>query len=177
MARSSKTQITILTAGVRRPGSIAMPLPEGLWGAAAKKAVEAMLRQGLLEEVDANIRRGEPLWRETGDGHGTTLLVTNAGMLAIGIDPVVARTMAQLRRAPADPALTTVVKRRQGTKQAQIIALLQRPEGVAIDEIVAQTGWKAATVRGAISGGLRKKMGLAVMSETIEGRGRVYRCT
>jgi len=37
-----------------------------------------MIERGLLEEVDANISKGEPLWRETGDGHGTTLVVTDA---------------------------------------------------------------------------------------------------
>lgn len=35
--------------------------------------------------VDTNLRRGEPLWRKTGDGRGTTLVVTDAGPLAIGI--------------------------------------------------------------------------------------------
>jgi hypothetical protein len=52
-------------------------------------AVTKMIEHGWLQEVDANLRRGEPLWRETGDGHGTTLVVTDAGLLAIGIEPVV----------------------------------------------------------------------------------------
>jgi hypothetical protein len=38
-----------------------------------------MIEHGWLQEVDANLRRGEPLWRETGDGHGTTLVVTDCG--------------------------------------------------------------------------------------------------
>jgi hypothetical protein len=50
-----------------------------------------MIEHGWLQEVDANLRRGEPLWRETGDGHGTTLIATEAGLLAIGIEPVVAQ--------------------------------------------------------------------------------------
>ena len=40
-----------------------------LHGAAAQKAVAAMITRGWLEEVEANLRRGEPMWRETGDGH------------------------------------------------------------------------------------------------------------
>jgi len=28
-----------------------------------------MIGRGWLEEVDANLCRSEPLWRETGDGH------------------------------------------------------------------------------------------------------------
>jgi hypothetical protein len=39
-------------------------------------AVTKMIERGWLRKVDANLRRGEPLWRETGDGHGTTLVVT-----------------------------------------------------------------------------------------------------
>ena len=89
MTKLTETQTTILTAGSQRPDNIAMPLPKGLAGAAAKMAVTKMIEHGWLQEVDANLRRGEPLWRETGDGHGTTLVVTDAGLLAIGIEPVV----------------------------------------------------------------------------------------
>jgi hypothetical protein len=64
---------------------------------------------------------------------------------------------------------------RAGTKQAQIIALLQRPEGAAITEIVAETGWMAHSVRGMISGALKKKLGLPIASEKVDGRGTVYK--
>jgi hypothetical protein len=37
------------------------------------------------------------------------------------------------------------------------------------------TGWQAHSVRGAISGALKKKLKLKVASEVVEGRGRVYR--
>ncbi len=39
-----------------------------------------MIARGWLEEVEANLRRGEPMWRETGNGHGTTLIATEAGL-------------------------------------------------------------------------------------------------
>jgi hypothetical protein len=78
MTTFTETQIIILNAGAQRPDNIAMPLPKGLHGAAARMAVGKMIERGLLEEVDANISKGEPLWRETGDGHGTTLVVTDA---------------------------------------------------------------------------------------------------
>ena len=64
---------------------------------------------------------------------------------------------------------------RTGTKQAQLIEMLRAPEGASIDEIVAATGWQPHTVRGAIAGALKKKLGLEVTSEKVEGRGRVYR--
>jgi hypothetical protein len=56
-----------------------------------------MIEHGWLEEVEANLRRGEPLWREKGDGHGTTLVVTEAGLLAIGVEPVVVKAVVAIR--------------------------------------------------------------------------------
>lgn len=53
--------------------------------------------------------------------------------------------------------------------------MLKRPEGASIAEIAAAFGWQAHTVRGAIAGTLKKKLGLEVTSEKVEGRGRVYR--
>ncbi len=84
MPKLTDTQILILTRAANRRGNLALPLPEGLHGAAAKMSVSNMIARGWLEEVDADMRKGEPLWRETGDGHGTTLVVTDAGMLAVG---------------------------------------------------------------------------------------------
>jgi hypothetical protein len=55
------------------PERIALPLPESLRGGAAAKVVGAMIAKGLLQEVDADLRKGEPMWRETGDGHGTKM--------------------------------------------------------------------------------------------------------
>jgi hypothetical protein len=56
-----------------------------------------------------------------------------------------------------------------------LIDLLQRKEGVTVAEIAAATGWQPHSVRGAISGALKKKLGLAVISHVEDGRGRVYR--
>ena len=51
---------------------------------------------------------------------------------------------------------------RAGTKQAQMIELLKRPEGATVEQIAAATGWQKHTIRGAISGALKKKLGLTV---------------
>jgi len=40
---------------------------------------------------------------------------------------------------------------------------------------VAATSWLPHTIRGAMAGALKKKLGLTVTSEKVEGRGRVYR--
>lgn len=175
MTKLSETQTAVLTAGAQRPGSIALPLPNGLAGAAAKMAVSRMITLGWLQEVKANMRRADPLWRETGDGHGTTLVVTDAGLLAIGIEPVVVKTsVASYGGASAQPAVKHPTLR-TGTKQALLIAILQRPDGATMAEIIAATGWQAHSARGAMSGVLGKKLGLGVVSAKEDARGRVYR--
>ena len=143
MTKLTETQTTVLTAGSRRPDNIAMPLPKGLAGAAAKMAVTKMIERGWLQEVDANLRRGEPLWRETGDGHGTTLVVTDAGLLAIGIEPATAQRMAADHKRAGDTTPTKQPIQRAGTKQAMLIALLQAPDGATMDTIMVATGWQS----------------------------------
>jgi hypothetical protein len=186
MPKFTDTQILILSRAATHPDNLAMPLPKGLHGAAAQKAVAAMIAKGWLEEVDADLRKGEPLWRETGDGHGTTLIATEAGLAAIGVEPVVATVMTTLRKVkssvapqvPSDrsgtPEVPKAPKIRAGTKQAQIIALLQRSQGASIAEIVDVTGWAPHSARGMISGALKKKLGLEIITASEDKRGRIY---
>ena len=56
--------------------------------------VTKMMMHGWLHAIDANLRRGHPVGRETGDGRGATLVVTYAGLLVIGIEPMVVKTVA-----------------------------------------------------------------------------------
>ena len=51
---------------------------------------------------------------------------------------------------------------RAGTKQALMIDLMKRPEGTTVEQIAAATGWQHHTIRGAIAGALKKKLGLTV---------------
>src|SRR3984893_8798256 len=60
------------------------------------------------------------------------------------------------------------------SKQDEVIAMLRRPEGATVDEVVRATGWQRHTVRGVFSGTLKKKLGLTLASAK-EERGRVYR--
>jgi len=175
MTKLTDTQTIILNAGAQRPDNIALPLPKGLHGAAAKMAVTKMIAHGWLQEVDANLRQCELLWRETGDGHGTTLVVTDAGLLAIGVKPVVVTTvMAILKQASVLPEAKQTTQR-AGTKQAMLIEMLQSHDGTTMEAIIAATGWQAHSARGAMSGALGKKLGLTVISAKEDGRGRVYR--
>ena len=175
MTKLTETQTIILSAGAQRPENIALPLPKGLAGAAAKMAVTKMIEHGWLQEVEADPRRGQPLWRETGDGHGTTLVVTGAGLLAIGIEPVVVKTRVASRGGAHAPHRMKHPTMRTGTKQALLISMLRRPEGATMAEIIAATEWQAHSARGAMSGALGKKLGLVVVSAKEDARGRVYR--
>jgi len=64
---------------------------------------------------------------------------------------------------------------RAHSKQAQVIAMLQRPEGATLRQIMDTTGWQAHTVRGTLAGALKKKLGLTIVSEKSPGGERVYR--
>jgi len=59
-------------------------------------------------------------------------------------------------------------------KIATLVALMRRPEGAEIEEMMAATGWQAHSVRGAISGSVKKALGLEVTSVK-EVDVRVYR--
>jgi hypothetical protein len=64
---------------------------------------------------------------------------------------------------------------RKGSKQSLLIDMLHRPEGATIDQIVEATAWQRHSVRGAISGTVKKKLGLNVTSEKADSGERVYR--
>lgn len=64
---------------------------------------------------------------------------------------------------------------RPGSKLAVLLELLARPEGATISELATATGWQQHSVRGALSGILAKKYGVALTSKVVDLRGRVYR--
>ena len=61
------------------------------------------------------------------------------------------------------------------SKQARLIALLGSTTGASIAQMIALTGWQAHTVRGTISGVLRKRLGLNVACAAGDAGVRVYR--
>ena len=59
-------------------------------------------------------------------------------------------------------------------KIAVLVDLLRQPDGTTIDAMMAATGWQAHSVRGAISGSIKKMLGIAVISGKVDGV-RTYR--
>ncbi len=79
--------------------------------------------------------------------------------------PAAAKAAKAKAAKAAKPAKAAPAHRptpRAGTKQAKLIELLERPEGATVEQIAAATGWQHHTIRGAISGALKKKLGLTV---------------
>ena len=189
MPKLTDTDLVILSAAARRDDGAALPLPKSLRikGEAATRTLDGLRRKGLLDEKPAAREAGA--WRESKDGQRMMLVITDSGLKAID-----GESAAQPRKQsdpagsrPKQPRLEpkTAGSRpkgqgaapavRQGTKQALLVDLLKSRSGATIDEAVAATGWQAHSVRGAISGTLKKTLGLAVTSEPVEKRGRVYR--
>jgi Protein of unknown function (DUF3489) len=79
------------------------------------------------------------------------------------------------KAAPPAPTEPDKMPPPSATKQARLIEMLTRPGAATLTELVQATGWQAHSVRGALSGTLKKRLGLAVTTEMVEGRGRVYR--
>jgi hypothetical protein len=71
----------------------------------------------------------------------------------------------------ADPSLVSV---RENSKIANMITLLRRREGATLEQMMKATGWQAHSVRGAMSGSLKKKLGLTI-TNIKDGETRIYR--
>jgi hypothetical protein len=181
------------------PGSLRGGAQAKVIGALLKRElIEERRAEGCDQQPDAALNT---IWRNDEDGTAVRLFITKAGLAAINCEPedgaaepdtatdgatggqdADARTEDATPAADA-PAGDTVAdtdqpkerKVRTGTKQAMLIEMLRSPDGATIAEIVAATGWQPHTVRGAFAGALKKKLGLDVTSEKVEGRGRVYK--
>jgi cell division septation protein DedD len=199
MPKLTDTQLVILSTASQRDDGAALPLPKSikLQGSAVSRVLKSLMNKGLLAEQSAG--NNAAAWRESKDGQRLTLVITDAGRAAIGaeqdaqIDPQPTRTTApttkrshhqgrsatgskRSTKSKSKPKATASrASNRSSTKQALLVGLLQRKEGATTAEAVKATGWQPHSVRGAISGTLKKKLGLAVVSDKVEGRGRVYR--
>jgi hypothetical protein len=189
MAQLSDSQAVVLGAACQRADRCVFPVSKSLKGNAAGNVFKSLLKKGLIEEVRA--KRDDTVWRHDKDQGKMTLRATRAAFEALGIDPKeIAATedetdAGETSEPAADAGKNTAKSKsrratskqtmRPDSKQAQLVEMLKSPDGATIEEIVKKFKWQAHTVRGAFAGALKKKLGLNVQSEKIEGRGRVYR--
>ncbi|MDH3770673.1 MAG: DUF3489 domain-containing protein [Nitrospirota bacterium] len=140
MIKLSDTQRAILATAAQRDDLSVLPLPETikLKGGALKQVMDSLSKRGLIRVVQTDPDR---------------IVITSEGVAAI--EP-------ETTDAPEPKDTATKPAPRAGTKQALLIDMLKRPEGATVEQIAAATGWQRHTIRGAISGALKKKLGLNV---------------
>ena len=166
-AKLTDTQTAILKAAAGRADGNIEPLPNNLRGGARAKVIEGLLTRCLV--IDADGRH----------------LLTDAGYAAVGKQRPVPKGVQKM---DAPDALTkreaihalqkleaTPPTIRPGTKLAAIIAAMRHPGGATIAQMMASTGWQAHTVRGTISGMVRKRLGYEVITEKGTDGQRTYR--
>ena len=191
MPKLTDTQLVILSAAAQRQDGAVLPLPRSLKvnKAAATTVLKSLLKKGLIKERPAVADAAH--WRVSKDGGRRALVITDTGVQVIGVDAeektskespsTKPKPRQRSRRAERKPSgskpngRTSPAAVRPGTKQALMIDLLKRKKGATIEKIVEATGWQPHSVRGAISGTLKKKLGLAVTSEKVGDGSRVYR--
>jgi hypothetical protein len=185
MTKLSDTQLVILGAAAQRADLSVLPLPNSLKlkGGALNKVMDSLRNRGLIRLL--NTDGGPERVVITSEGMAAIGVETEADEAAAGAtEPDAAATSAEAgaasegpaEAAEADTAAAPAASKREGapgratarpapragTKQAQMIEMLKRPEGATVEQVAAAAGWQHHTIRGAISGALKKKLGLTV---------------
>ena len=156
LLKLSPAQSLLLRTAARRPDGRVIP-PDTLRGGARVKVLTALLDRG---------------WIEPADGYH---VLTDAGYAAIGQQrPVPPDGVAKCATTDGLQLLEGIPVR-PGTKLAALVVALRRPQGATSLQLMLATGWQPHTVRGAISGMLRKKLGLNVVLTRNAAGERVYR--
>jgi len=156
LLKLSPAQSLLLRTAARRADGRVIP-PDTLRGGARAKVLTALLQRGWIEPV--------------GDG----LVLADAGYAAIGQQRHVPSDDVQPVDATDDLQLLEGIPVRSGTKLAAMVVALRRPQGATCLQLMLATGWQPHSVRGAISGMLRKKLGLNVVLACNAAGERVYR--
>ncbi len=156
--KPTTAQMSILVAAAHRPNGEIEPLPDNLRGGARVQVVKGLLAKGFVVESDGR--------------H----VLTDAGYAAVGKQRSAASDVQNLDATDVlqgpEPIPSAI---RPGTKLAGLLNALRQPDGATVNQIMAATQWQAHTVRGAISGMLKKKLGYNVVSEKRGDGDRLYR--
>lgn len=156
LPKLSPAQSLLLRTAARRADRRVLP-PDSLRGGARAKVLTSLLQRGWVEPADG--------------GH----VMTDAGYAAIGQQRPVPQDDVQSVDTIGDLQLLEGIPVRPGTKLAALVMALRRPQGATSLQLMLATGWQPHTVRGAISGMLRKKLGLHVVLAHNDSGERVYR--
>ncbi len=156
LPKLSPAQSLLLRTAARRADGRVIP-PDTLRGGARVKVLTALLQRGWIEPAEG--------------GH----VLTNAGYAAIGQQRPEPPDDVQPMDTIDDLQLLEGIPVRPGTKLAALVVALRRPQGATSLRLTLATGWQPHTVRGAISGMLRKKLGLNVVLAHHDTGERVYR--
>lgn len=156
LPKLSPAQSLLLRTAARRADGRVIP-PDTLRGGARVKVLTSLLQRGWIDPAD--------------DGH----FMTDAGYAAIGQLRPVPQNDVQPMDTTDDLQLLEGIPIRPGTKLAALVMALRRPQGATSLQLMLATGWQQHTVRGAISGMLRKKLGLNVVLAHNDSGERVYR--
>ena len=156
------TQLAVLTHAHEHTEGKIVWFPETIKGGARQKVINGLANRGLIAS-----KRND--W-----------LISAKGYEALGIpsrEPVTLKALdAVIDAATAATAETTKTPRtRDNTKQAQVIAMLKRPDGATIAQICEATGWRQHTVRGTFAGVLKRKLCLTIVSQVTNDKLRIYR--
>lgn len=157
--------------------------PDNLKGGARKKVLDGLFNRALIttdgtdwfvavEGYDAlGVARPAPMFaRQDAPETDTAPLASDPEMEAD-----VAACEAEWAKSNAQEQALSKPRTRENSKQAEVIRMLQRPEGATIGQICLATGWLDKTVRGTFAGAFKKKLGLTIVSDKPEGGERVYR--
>ncbi len=99
--------------------------------------------------------------------------VAGGGVVPRGVKTGAAKaTSSRPVEVPKDDPATTTERQ---TKKASCLAMLARREGASIEELMEATGWQAHSVRGFLSGEVRKRLGKTLSSEVPTEGDRRYR--
>ena len=174
----STTQLTpaqhaILAKAINTSGGKIEWFPDNIKGGARTKVLEGMFNRALITP-DGKDRKG---WRVAAEGYDALGMPRPGSKPAKAlpeVDPELdaAVTAAEATWAKGDKPAP---RSRENSKQAEVIRMLQRPEGATISQICSATGWQAHTVRGTFAGAFKKKLGLTITSDKAQGGERVYR--
>ena len=173
-SKLSKTQTEVLTQATYRPSGSIEPMPSRLNRLLRAKITAGLLARGLITAQGDDYVINDAGYEAVGRTRKESAPVTPdpEPEAAVAADEASAGQVKQ--DAPANVE-TPKPKLRDGTKQAQVIALLSRPSGATLAEICSATNWQVHTTRGALAGALKKKLGLTITSTKEPGSDRCYR--